>query len=74
MVKLLRRLDQLQTLQYSGWKAGAIDPAEFKDHPTLQKAYTKRLIASDPWLLWQAGSSEKSSSSSSDGPGSGPGM
>jgi hypothetical protein len=65
VVKLLRRLDQLQTLQYSGWKTGAIDPAEFEGHLTLQKAYTKRLISSDPWLLWEAGSSRKSSSSSS---------
>jgi hypothetical protein len=65
MTNLLRRLNQLQTLAYSGWRNGAIDPAEFDSHPTLQEAYTKRLPSSDPWLLWQAGSSKKSSSSSS---------
>jgi hypothetical protein len=64
MVKLLRRLDQLQTLKYSGWKKGEINPAVFEGHPALQKAYTKRLLSSDPWLLWQAGSGKKSSSSS----------
>ena len=64
MVKLLRRLDQLQTLKYSGWKKGEINPAVFEGHPALQKAYTKRLLSSDPWLLWQAGSGKMSSSSS----------
>lgn len=61
MADLLRRLNQLRTLDYSGWKRGELDPAEFEAHPTLQQAHTKRLIHSDPWRVWQAGSGKSAS-------------
>lgn len=64
MANLLRRLDQLRTLDYSGWKRGELDPAEFEAHPTLQQAHTRRLIHSDPWLVWQAGSGKNARSAS----------